>query len=168
LLPVPTDEAVKIAQTYGLWIQTGAILASAIAALLLILWTKKVACRRATLDLIMIEQTNRGHIRDRQQFIRLRDAGNLVHWAMVAQAASRETAIIRATLNRYELVAIGIFEGTLDNTIYYRWCRTTLVRDWIACKPFVTQLRHGNNAAYFCEFEKLAKKWASRDEKPHV
>jgi Domain of unknown function (DUF4760) len=166
---VPSQNAIAIAQTYGLWIQTGAICISAVAALCLVIWTQRVASRRATLDLIMMEQSDPRYIRERRHFIRLRDQGNLVQWAPPANSDSVETAAIRAALNGYELVAIGIFQSTLNTKIYRQYCRTTLVKDWIACKPFIVQIRHATgNEKYFCEYEKLAKKWATKAERLHV
>jgi len=117
----------------------------------------------------MIEQTNADLIDNRKKFIKLRDAGHLVQWAAPDKSGSDEAALIRAALNRYELVAIGIFGGTVDGDLYKGWCRTTLVKDWIACKPFVVQLRQSTQTStYFCEVEKLAKEWASASEKNHV
>jgi hypothetical protein len=168
-LPVPTANAVTIAQTYGSWIQTGAICLSAIAAFFLILWTQRIACRRATLDLIMHQESDLGQIKERRSFIDLRDKGNLLQYAALDKASSVEAASIRATLNRYELVAIGISRKTLDAKLYLRWCRTTLAKDWIACKPFVMQLRqNGGRNTFYCEFETLARKWAEKAEKTQI
>lgn len=152
----------------GLWLQTGAICVSAIAAILLILWTRRVACRRATLDILMQEQTNGDLISERRRFIDLRDKGDrLVQWA--GQPSSAECATIRTVLNRYELTAIGIFCGAVDEALYKSWCRTTLVRDWTACKAFVTELRStARNPKYFCEFEKLAGRWALPAERADI
>jgi len=72
-------------------------------------------------------------------------------------------------LNRYELLAIGVRTGALDAKFYRRWLRTTTVEDWIALKPFVTELRQQKKRnTFFCEFETLAKKWALNSEKEHV
>jgi hypothetical protein len=166
MFSIPSQDAVAIAQTYGIWIQTGAICLSAIAAIILIYWTKRVACRRATLDLIMSDETNSGQIEHRRKFIALREKGNLIQWLMPANVASDELATVRAMLNRYELVAIGIFEGSIDAKMYKRWCRTTYVADWLALRTFVMQLRHDTgNHKYFREYESLAKKWATKAER---
>lgn len=156
-------------QNYGLWIQTGAIVVSAIGISIVACTHRIVARRRATLDVIMQEQTHDGMLAVRQRFIALRDAGHLVAWAAPDKAASAESTDIRSILNRYELVAIGINEKTINPRIYKRWCRTTLIKDWTACKPFVTQLRQNTaNPKFFCELETLAKKWAINSERDHV
>jgi len=154
---------------YGLWIQTGAIVVSAIGIIVTIIWLKKIACRRATLDIVLTEQTDQATIDKRTEFVRLRDAGHLSKWADPANTHSDESAILRAILNRYELVAIGIKQGIIDEKSYKHWCRTTLVKDWIACKALVMQLRQNASVhTYYCEFEDLAKRWANRDEKNHT
>lgn len=76
---------------------------------------------------------------------------------------------MRTALNRYEIIAIGIRESTLNGRLYKRWLRTTVVKDWIACKPFVMQLRQNTQTpSLYCEYEWLAKKWALPEEKAHV
>jgi len=116
----------------------------------------------------MIDQSNEFLVKNRRRFIELREAGLLVQWADPTKVASEETNLLRATLNRYELIAIGLKEKTLDSDVYREYSRTTLVRDWIACKPFVTQTRQNTRVpTYYSELEKLAKKWAKRDEAEH-
>lgn len=153
-------------QTYGLWIQTGAIVLSALAAALTILWNTKIARRRATLDILLQEQSEASLINERTEYVRLRDAGHLAQYAMPDETGSDNAAIIRSILNRYELIAIGIQQGTVDGKIYKKWCRTTFVKDWIALKPFVTQIRQtAGTSVYLCNFEALGRKWANKQER---
>lgn len=154
---------------YGLWIQTGAIVVSAIGVIITVLWMSRIACRRATLDIVMMEQTDQGTMERRTAFVKLRDAGHLSKWADPANTHSDESAILRSALNKYELVAIGIKKGTVDEASYKAWCRTTLVKDWIECKALVMQLRQNAHVpTYYVEFEKLAKRWATSDERRHI
>ncbi|WP_097175066.1 DUF4760 domain-containing protein [Stappia indica] len=154
---------------YGLWIQTGAIVVSAIGVVLTLFWMNRIARRRASLDIVLSEQTDPRTINERTEFVKLRDAGHLSKWADPANTHTQESATLRAILNQYELVAIGIQQKTMDEKVYKGWCRTTLVKDWIACKALVMQLRENAKVAtYYCEFERLAKRWATKDEKPHT
>ena len=156
-------------ENYGLCIQAGAIIISAIGVIITLLWSRNVARRRATLDILLSEQTDQGTLTIRTEFAKLRDAGHLAKWANPEETSSEQAEVIRSTLNRYELVAIGIRRGIIDGKSYKRWCRTTLVKDWTACKPFVTQIRQNQKTStFFCEFETLARKWASKAEKPHT
>jgi hypothetical protein len=154
---------------YGLCAQAGAIIASALGVIAIISWNVRIARRRATLDIVLNEQTHDIVIKERTQFITLKRKGDLSAWAASDKVNEPEVETIRAILNRYELVAIGIKKSTLDPGIYRRWCRTTLVEDWRAIKPFVVQIRTKNSVpTLYCEFESLAKKWANPSEKPYM
>ena len=116
----------------------------------------------------MSHQSNEFLYKQRQEFIALRDAGNIVQWAALDKAASEEQSTIRAALNRYELIAIGIKEKTLEGRVYKRYTRSGLIQDWRACKPWVMQMRQNHSVpVYYCEVEALAKKWATRQERVH-
>jgi hypothetical protein len=155
-------------QNYGLWLQSGAIFLTFVGVIISAAVARGVARRRATLDLIMSEQSAELLVNIRQKFLALREIGHLVQWADPLQATSDESKTLRSILNRYELVAIGIKEATLDERVYKNYIRTTFVTDWIACKPFVVQRRQTTkNAKLYCECESLAKQWASEAEKSH-
>ena len=154
---------------YGLCVQTGAIVISAIGVAAVIFWNLRIARRRATLDILLNEQTHETPIAERTKFLAIKKAGDISRWATADHDNSEQLETIRAVLNRYELVAIGIKGRTLDERLYKRWCRTTLVGDWIEVKPFVTQLRHKNKfPTLCCEFESLAQRWAKENEKQFV
>jgi hypothetical protein len=154
---------------YGLCIQTGAIVVSAIGVIVSIIWARLIAKRRATLDLLINEQSHETAIKERTAFLTIRKGGDLSRWATADKENSPEAEVLRATINRYELVAIGIRKGIIDEKLYKLWCRTTLVSDWRAVKPFVVQLRSNNKTpTTFCEAESIAKRWANKEEKPHV
>ena len=128
-----------------------------------------IAQRRATLDLLLMEETKPEVTEQRMAFNRLREQGSLSQWAIPENINSENTALLRAILNRYELVSIGVHQGIIDEESYRTWCRTTLVKDWTICKPFVAQLRQTTGTpVHYCEFEKLARRWASTQEEPHV
>jgi hypothetical protein len=157
------------AQFYGLCIQAGAIIVSAVGVSASILWNLRIARRRATLDLLINEQTHETPLAERTAFLKTKHDGDIAKWAAPTNAGMPQGVALRAVLNRYELVAIGISKGTVDEGLYKNWCRSTLVGDWIAVRPFVTQLRTNTRSwAVFCEFEALAKRWATKDEKPHT
>jgi hypothetical protein len=154
---------------YGLWIQTVAIVVSAIGIIVIVSWNVRIARRRATLDLLISEQTNETTITERTTLTRLRHSDDILQWISPEKMASTELNAIRATLNRYELVAIGIKEHALDGEIYKRWCRTELVKDWTSFKPLITEIRRRTkNKRHYCEFENLAGEWAEGDERNHI
>ncbi len=154
---------------YGLWIQTGAIAFSALGVNVTLLCAKHIACLRTTLDIVLTEQTDTGTIEKRPHFTKLRDDRHLSKRADPKDTHGTEAAVIGAFLNHYELVAIGIKKGALHEESFKACCRTTLVKDWTACKPLVMQLRHDDQTStYFCEFENLARKWATAEARKHV
>jgi len=165
---VPTLMTIP-AEQIGLWIQTGALIVSAVGIVLTIRWTQAVAKRRATLDLVLSEQTDPEFLELRNNFVNLRDEGDLVAYAKTPKERAEPNAQIRSILNRYELVAIGIKQKTIDEKSYKDWCRTTLVKDWLECKPFVMEIRRqAKNPNFYCELEWLAKRWANNAEKQHI
>jgi hypothetical protein len=163
-----SDIGLTLYQYYGLWIQSGAIVASGVAVIITMLVQRGIARRRATLDFIVMQQTAPTMTDQRQKFVELREKGNLQQWATKSGIASPEATLIRSTLNIYELIAIGIANHTLDEEIYRRWYRTTYVKDWIELKGFVGQYQKDYNPTLFCEYEALAKKLANTDEAKHV
>jgi Domain of unknown function (DUF4760) len=155
-------------QNYGLWLQSGAIFLTLGGVLISAAVTRGVARRRANLDLIMGEESNELILTTRQKYLELRTAGHMVQWADPAKASTDEAKVMRSILNRYELIAIGIHKSTLNGALYKGFARTAVVRDWIACKPFVIQRRQSTSSpALYIQFERLAKNWAKGDEKKH-
>jgi hypothetical protein len=151
-------------QTIGLCIQSGAIFLTLIGVGITVWRTAVIARRRATLDLLMAEETGQ-RAETRAKFLKLKAAGPLAKWAEPANVSSDESATLRAVLNQYELLAIGIKEGSIAASMYKRWGRTKLVNDWLIFKPMVMQLRQNTHRnTYYCEFEQLAKKWAQKSE----
>src|SRR5271166_159948 len=93
---------------YGPLIQLGAIVVSALGVMGIIFWNMRIARRRATLDLLINEQTHETTIKEQTAFMAIQKAGNLLEWATAAHSGSAQLETIRTSLNRYELIAIGI------------------------------------------------------------
>jgi len=150
----------------GLCLQAGAITVSGVIAVLVIIWNVRIARRRATLDILINEQTHSTTITERTDFLKIKATRDVLQWTTDDKAGSPQLETIRAILNRYELVAAGIKCKALDAKLYKHWTRTTLVEDWIAFKPLVVHVRAKNgNPKLFCEFEAVAKKWAKNSER---
>lgn len=68
-------------------------------------------------------------------------------------------------LNHYEILAIGVREGIIDEPIYRRWFQTGFVRDWEAASDLISRLRKDpdvyNRQAVFIELEELGSRWRS-------
>lgn len=154
----------SIAFWIGPLIQAGAILVSAACVAWMIRTNRQIARQRAVIDLIVKQQTDSDMIAARNKFVSLKKAGNIGTFAGADKRDGEEAVAIRFILNMYEVVAIGIKTGAYDEAIYKRWCKTTAVEDWKACKEFVeeTQTRVGPNV--YIEFRDLARSWANATE----
>lgn len=107
------------------------------------------------------------YIEAKSAFNKLRDAeSGLAVWAKPEHKDSPQLTNIRNTLNDYELIAVGIQEGILDEALYRRWFRQSLLKDWEAAQPFIRAIqRREGSARIFCEFEWLAARWGGSAQK---
>lgn len=150
---------------YGPLIAAGAVLLSAalasVFAYVQIRTHKKIAQRRATLDLLVQKEWDADYIAAKHEFNLLRDAeAGLGPWAAPQHRNSPQQKNIRSTLNDYELIAIGISKDIIDEDVYKTWFRGSLLKDWTAAAPFVRQIRASeNNPKIYIELETLAVRW---------
>ena len=139
---------------YGPLIQMGAIVVSAVSVVGTIFWNMTIARRRATLDLLINEQTHDTTIKERTAFEAIVEGGDILQWIAPAKIKSDPDKLqtIRSSLNRYELIAIGIKGRALHGKLYKRWFRTGLVGDWIAFKALIVHVRNDvDNQSLYCE-----------------
>ena len=131
---------------------------------------KEVARKRATLDLIERSESTEHYQSLYAAFSQVRkDPAGLMQLADITNPNLLEQRQkVLNYLNHYELIAIGIKMGILDETVYKAFMRSTVVRDWEAAREFVTHIRTPSedsgsevsaNAA-FSAFEALAQKWS--------
>jgi Domain of unknown function (DUF4760) len=107
-----------------------------------ILANAKVNKLNETLQLIMQMQINEHWRGNRIQFIELRESkdGLKKH----AHEKTEDATCIRNVLNQYELIAIGIHSNIIDEEMFRRYYRTTVINDWTACWEFIELERRGN------------------------
>lgn len=169
IISVPSENAVRIAQTYGVWLEAGAIVVSAIIALVTIIVVRRMTRKRATLDLMHRLENEELHQNRRLEFQKLRDNKDkqLSQWASGEHDNSKEQLQIKRICNQYEMIAVGIFEGILDEKLYRRWFRSQLLLDWAACKGFIVEFRQRKKIySIYAEFEALAEEWSTPPESP--
>lgn len=146
------------------------VLLSTIVAVLALINTRRLARRKATLDLIeKVESTD--HYRElNRTFSNLRRGRGFAHLSNPEPEDADDRARVNDYLNHYELVSVGIFQRILDETFYRTWMRAPFVRDWNAAVDFVqrerwrreTDGRWTYNERIFCNYQKMARRW-SRD-----
>jgi hypothetical protein len=154
-----------IAQQYGPMLSAGAILVSAAVALIVakltISMNRKIARRRATLDLLAQQRWDKDYLCTKQEFIKIRDGeGGLVKWSDKQYRNTLEINHIRNMLNDYELVSVGIKNEILDEKLYKEWFESSFTKDWKESKSFIMELRRSEQRdKLFKEFKWLARKW---------
>ena len=150
---------------YGPLITAGAILLSATIASAFAYFQikahERIARRRATLDLLVQKEWDRDYIEAKQQFNLLRDAeAGLKIWSAPEHRNSPQLQNIRSTLNDYELIAIGIREGIIDEQVYKTWFRGSFLKDWEASPSLILEIRKTDGASKaYIQLEWLATKW---------
>ncbi|PTV95817.1 uncharacterized protein DUF4760 [Rhodobacter aestuarii] len=154
--------------SYGPLISAGAVLVSAIVAGIIALRNiaeqRKIARRRATLDLISHREWDGDYIRIRAEFNKLKlSHPPLEFWAAEEHKDSPQITVIRSILNDYEMISIGIREGILDEALYKRWFRSSLVNDYQKAKATIDTIRQRTGVpTIYAEFQALAERWTSK------
>ena len=149
-------------------IGTAATVAATISVIS-ILSNKKVARQRATLDLIERSESTEYYQALYAAFTQVRkDPAGLMQLAEITNPHLMEQRQkVLNFLNHYELMAIGIKMGILDEEVYKTFMRSTVVRDWEVSKAFISHIRSptpdsgsevGAGGA-FSDFQELAEKW---------
>ena len=149
----------------ALIVQSAAVVISVIGLISTIIWNRIVSRRKTTIDLLWAEQTDKTSLEMRAQYLALVKEGRLEELSEREKWFSPESFPLVSRMNRYEIAAIGISEGTIDSRIFKRYWRTALVRDWVRCKAAATKQRNeSDNPQLYVEWEKLAKSWANWNE----
>ena len=125
--------------------------------------------QKATIDLLISNNSNAYYRERRQAYIKMRDSGvNFTYLACKLDKNSvpndeeqRQNFVILDVLNSIEFICVGIKEDLFDEAIYKRMSRSSVIKDWNTLKPYIMELRRisGGNNKLFCEFEWLATKW---------
>lgn len=154
------------ADANGPWLVPGAILVSAIigatVAVVAIWHQRLIARKRAMIDNLLQKNWDEDYIKIRRAFVRLREDTDALLDAAKEDNQSREDAsAIRSILNDYEITALGIKCGILDEKIFRLWFETSFLNDYEKLRPFIVTIRL-QNSRYFVEMEQLAKKWKKR------
>lgn len=144
------------------WVQTTLIGFSAFFAYLAFRSHEKTSRQRATIDLMLAQNSDSNYQTMRDDFAKLRaDKADLTTQLNDNPISRREdNRPIMAVLNQYEFISTGIREKALDEKIYRSVYRGILIRDYEFMTPWLTQLRSlESNPKIGEEFERLALKW---------
>ncbi|PPD14665.1 MAG: hypothetical protein CTY25_10030 [Methylobacterium sp.] len=156
---------VEIARDYAPFIQAGGVLFSAFAAGLYAFFqiraNRRIARERATLDLLIKREWDKDYLDHKAHFNRLRDAeGGLEKWICAEHRNSDEANSIRYVMNDYELIALALSRGVIDEAIYKAWFRGSMIRDFRAAEIAIGRARNlANYPQIYVEWERLARRW---------
>ena len=94
-----------------------------------------------------------------------RDSDTSTPWKRLlgldTQSARQDALDVRSFLNHYELVAIAIREGIINESLYAMWYRTSYVRIWQKAEPYIVALRQERKSdQIYCNLEEQAHRWA--------
>lgn len=146
---------------------TGALigLVSALVALGVFHYTRKVNRRRATLDMVLktfMDDAGRERYNKFKGIMqRHKDCDDPLDIMIYADPDSKLTddrQILRAQINEYELIALGIRRGLFDEEIYKLWFQNQFVRDFESLEEFITKVRE-KRPSVFCEYVWLYTRW---------
>lgn len=159
-----------LGETYGFWIQTGAIVLSAFGAIAVIYNNSHQAKKRATIDLVLHEAGNKELIEAKKMVKKCHDDKvDFTNLSCEQNSADPKNELIRHVLNNYEFIASGIKEGAFDEEIYKRMKRSIILLDWAALEAYITELRRQTKREkLYIEFQWLAERWKDSQIKPNV
>lgn len=104
---------------------------------------------------------DRDYLKAKAEFNKLKTSKTSLNlWASPEHATSPQANNIRNILNDYELTAIGIREGILDEELYRRWFKTSFLRDFDMVESYISEVRKkAGTSKIYAEFEWLANRW---------
>jgi hypothetical protein len=159
-----------LGETKGFWVQTGALLLSAVGALWIVFSRSRSERRRATVDLVLKHNEDEQLVQAKKDFLKILDGddGNLARF--LSHKESTEYDCIRKILNMHEFVCCGIRGKAYDEKLYKRMQCNVVVRDWDALAGFVQEFRKSKRSklpstdadTFYQDFERVAIRWKSR------
>lgn len=157
-----------LGESIGFWIQTTAISLSAFGAVGVIYHNGKVARRRASIDHIIHQKTDKTLLEAIQMVYKLHDSKTPFSQFCLDKEAPEREAILQV-LNNHEFIALGIRRGAFEERIFKELQCSNFLKVWDASSGMIQELRQiaGNRKTLFQEFEWLAKRWEKKPLKRH-
>lgn len=168
-----TQASLLLGESTGFWVQTAAIVLTAIFAAWAVHSSRQMTRRKNSADVIF-NSKNDDRLRDGIRTIRrLNDDSNVeiskyAYEQSADEATQKDSAAVNYVLNYYEYVAVGIKRGIYDESILKDSSYTTLVHMYEFCLPYIENVRRlRQRSTTWCEFEKLALRWVDKPLKNH-
>lgn len=126
-------------------------------------WQRKIARETLTFNTIEHQLWDKDYIDARKLFIKARDTMTPVELTELSKQASvtnENAAAVRAILNNYEVMSLGMLTGVLDEKLYKKYFRGTFLADYEGAKFFIQGVQAKNPKAYK-EYGTLYERWRS-------
>lgn len=148
-----------LSETWGFWIQTGAFILSAVAAVAIIYYNAALARTRATIDLIIHQKADK-ELLDAVDKVYQMHRDKVQFSAYANKHESDECQCILRVLNNHEFIALGIRQKAFDEKIYKLMQYSNVMKVWNASRGIIHELRQSQGKdTLFQEFEWLAARW---------
>lgn len=148
-----------LGETWGFWIQTGAFVLSALAAVAVIAINGRQNRKRATIDLILHQKSD-SELRENTRKVWALADTNGTFAALAADTKSEDCTSILRVLNSHEFVALGIRKRAFDENIYKMSQYSNVMKVWEASDGFIREIRNlEKKPTLFQELEWLASRW---------
>ncbi len=159
------NQQLYLGETIGFWIQTGAIVFSALIAAFAIWHNGKMARRRTTVDVLL--QENKDEKLREAKFAVFNMANKETTFVKLyfegKEEQTNEYKQITMLLNRYEFIAQSIHNGAFEDKIYKQMQYNNIVNMWNRLRPLVYEIRNLQKCdTHYQEFEKLVDKWKKK------
>lgn len=125
---------------------------------------REIALKRTTLDMISQAERDQDIIEAQARFSQLAaQPSGLAPYAERNKLGTDDVDKIRIVLNQYEIFAIGIKRGIIDEELYFLWFKSGLLTHWRYAEPFIIRLRALTGSdVLFREFEWLVERARNR------
>lgn len=121
---------------------------------------RRIARKRAALDVLLKSEEERHYETMREVFIALRDGDGLQ--SVLDSKAKKKVSdrrTLQAFLNHHELISISMIQGIIDWKIYNKWMGPSFVADWNDSRELIAILRQRHRKSMFSNFELVATRW---------
>lgn len=165
-----TAEIVEFGRDYAPFIQAGGVVISVLGAGIWAFFqmrsNRRIAREKSTLDILLKREWDKDYLEHKAKFNRLRDAeGGLSKWICSEHKNSDEVNSIRYIFNDYELIALAIHHDIIDEMIYKKWFKSSMLRDYVAAETGIKATRTLSNAPQnYVQWENLAQKWKNEEQ----
>jgi Domain of unknown function (DUF4760) len=154
------------------WVQPSVVavglLVSLFAALYTVYINRRTARIKATLDLIEASESKDRYLDLYKNYKDYRDSEEFRNGVILPTTEDHKTnrRLCFDFLNHYELVAVGIKEGILDERFYKTWMEYAVVRDYRAAFSLIQSARsptteNTSDISAYSEWEELCVKWGA-------